>query len=314
MGSRREIRYRPRERSLMPLTVATHDGPFHADDVMAFALVRAFRDPSAVAVRTRDLAKIAAADLAVDVGGIYAPEAGRFDHHQSSYQGPLSAAGMVLEWLISTGALPDSLGERLRTGVMCYLDDVDNGRVAPSPSVPCFPRIVDALNQPASTHEQFDAAYLQAVAFAEAWLKGILAEHAKLELARQRVRAAMEEAARRGLRYLDLAEYLPWKEPYFEAGGADHPTDYVLHPGTDGSWRIVAIPPRLGSFEQKRPLPEAWAGLIDEALEAITGIEGSVFCHKNRFIAVFRTREAALLALERYDLARSGALEGDRGD
>ena len=38
----------------MPLTVATHSGPFHADDVMAWALLRRFVDADATVVRTRD--------------------------------------------------------------------------------------------------------------------------------------------------------------------------------------------------------------------------------------------------------------------
>lgn len=288
----------------MPVLVATHDGPFHADDVMAFALVRTFYDPDASVVRTRDPQRIAAAHIAVDVGTEYDPDRLRFDHHQSSYQGPFSAAGMVLDWLARQGKLDPELAQTLRTGVVDYLDAVDNGRVAPDPTVPCFPRIVDALNHPARTHAEFDAGYLRAAELAELWLRGLVAEHDKVLAARKHVRRAMDEAAASGSRVIELEEYLPWKPVYFESGGETHPTDYVLHPGTDGSWRVVAIPPRAGDFGQKRPLPEAWAGLTDEALEAATGVPGSVFCHKNRFIAVFKTRDAALAALERHGLLR----------
>lgn len=281
----------------MPALVATHDGPFHADDVMAVALIRTFHDSEATVVRTRDPDRIAAADLVVDVGGDYAPERGRFDHHQAEYTGPLSAAGMVLAWLTQTRQLDAELATTLRDGLMTYLDDVDNGRRAPAADVPCFPRIVDALNQPARTHAAFDLAFAQAAAFAQAWMAGVVAQHERVLDARREVRAAMDRAVSDGTRVIVLEEYLPWKQVYFEAGGASHPTDYVLHPGTDGSWRVVAIPPKLGDFGQKRPLPEAWAGLTDGDLEAVTGVEGSVFCHKNRFIAVFRTRAAAEQAL-----------------
>jgi uncharacterized UPF0160 family protein len=286
----------------MPSVVATHDGPFHADDVMAYALVRTFWDPGAELVRTRDLSRIAVADIVVDVGGEYDPARLRFDHHQASYTGPWSAAGMVLDWLSRAGRIEPELARNLRTGLMDYLDDVDNGRVAPSPTVPCFPRIVDALGQAARTHAEFDAAYRQASDFAVLWLQGLVAEHDKVLDARKKVKEAMDRAVSRGVRLLELEEYLPWKGPYFESGGETHPTDYVLHPGTDGSWRIVAIPPKLGDFGQKRPLPEAWAGLVDAELEAVTGVPGSVFCHKNRFIAVFKTREGAMEAMRRHGL------------
>src|SRR5690349_2932309 len=99
----------------MPVLVATHDGPFHADDVMAFALVRTFYDSDAKVVRTRDPQKIAAAHIAVDVGTEYDPSRLRFDHHQSSYQGPFSAAGMVLDWLAQQGRMDAELAGSLRT-------------------------------------------------------------------------------------------------------------------------------------------------------------------------------------------------------
>jgi uncharacterized UPF0160 family protein len=286
----------------MPVLVATHDGPFHADDVMAFAMIRTFFDAAATVVRTRDLGRIAGADVVIDVGGVYDPPTRRFDHHQTAYQGPWSAAGMVLEWLTTEGHVATALGGVLRRDVMDYLDAVDNGRVAPRAGVPCFPRIVEAFNHPAGDHAAFDRAYLEAVSFAQAWLRGLVASHQEVEAARVLVRAAMDRAVAAGQRILVLTDYVPWKEPYFENGGREHPTDYVVHPGTDGSWRIVAIPPELGSMAQKRPLPESWAGLTDAALEAVTGVPGSKFCHKNRFIAVFQTRAAAFDALDRWGL------------
>src|SRR5688500_11478275 len=98
----------------MSLLVATHDGPFHADDVMAFALIRTFVDADAQVVRTRDPARIDAADVVADVGGVYDRGRRRFDHHQASYQGPWSSAGMVLDWLASEGHVDEELAAQLR--------------------------------------------------------------------------------------------------------------------------------------------------------------------------------------------------------
>jgi uncharacterized UPF0160 family protein len=78
------------------LCVATHSGPFHCDDVFAGALLRSFLTPQLHFIRTRDLARIAGADIAIDVGGEYDLARRRFDHHQRAYDGPLSSAGMVL--------------------------------------------------------------------------------------------------------------------------------------------------------------------------------------------------------------------------
>jgi len=73
-------------------------------------------------------------------------------------------------------------------------------------------------------------------------------------------------------------------------------------PGVDGRWRSLAIPPEKNSFAQKRPFPDSWAGLRDEQLEQVTGVSGSLFCHKNRFIAVFQTRQGVLDAMQRFGL------------
>jgi len=272
--------------------------------VLAFALVRTFVDAEATITRTRDPERLAEADIVFDVGGRFDAASRRFDHHQASYTGPLSSAGMVLGWLQAEGRIDEELAAFLREQVVTYVDDVDNGRVAPKAGVPCFPRMVDAYNQPAESHAEYDAAFLQAVAMARGMVEGLHAEHRSIQRARRIVAAAMDEAVASGRRVLFFDGYVRWKPAYFELGGAEHPTDFVTFPATDGSWRIVAIPPELGSFAQKVSLPEAWAGLTDAALEAVTGIPGSVFCHKNRFIAVFKTRAGAVRALEENGLMR----------
>ncbi|MBJ7331701.1 MAG: MYG1 family protein, partial [Solirubrobacteraceae bacterium] len=68
------------------MKVATHDGSFHADDVFAIAALR-LRHPDLEVVRTRDSDAHAAADLRVDVGMRFDPEAGDFDHHQKGGAG-----------------------------------------------------------------------------------------------------------------------------------------------------------------------------------------------------------------------------------
>ena len=64
----------------MPTLVATHNGTFHADEVTAYGILR-FCTPTQL-IRTRNKSKIVEADIVIDVGGVYAPNKGRFDHHQ----------------------------------------------------------------------------------------------------------------------------------------------------------------------------------------------------------------------------------------
>ncbi|TNE85645.1 MAG: hypothetical protein EP330_24655 [Deltaproteobacteria bacterium] len=283
------------------MLVVTHNGPFHADDVLAYGLIRAFVDETAEVVRSRSPEDWARADIVIDVGGVYAPDQGRFDHHQASYQGPLSSAGMVVRWLAADGHISELVRDALQRQVVDYVDEVDNGRLQPQSGVPCFANQVQAFNHGNQTLEDFDAAFVEAAEFARRFVKGIAAGIEAIQAARSKVEAAMDAAVASGSNVLELECYCKWKPAYFELGGADHPTEYALYPGMDGKWHVLAIPPGFGDFAQKRSLPEEWAGLTGSSLEKATGIEGAKFCHKNRFIAVFMTREGALEALERTD-------------
>jgi len=288
----------------MSLTVATHSGPFHADDVLAWALICVFLDPQATVVRTREMADLRGADLVFDVGGRYDPENGWFDHHQSSYQGPLSSAGMVLSWLEQTGRVEPELAARLRRELVDYVDAVDNGRRLPELGVPCFSRLVELYAAGPTTPQEFDQAFLQAGQVAMGAVRGVQQELALAQQAQGAVLRAMAQAERTGEAVLFLDQYYRWKPIYYANGGAEHPTDYVVFPGLEGSWRVIAIAPEEHSFAQKRPLPASWAGLTGSALSAATGVPGSLFCHKNRFIAVFESRDAAVRALELNGLLR----------
>src|SRR6185295_2477153 len=81
----------------------THNGSFHADEVTAASLLLLFRliDRDKIH-RTRDPAVLATCEYVCDVGGVYEPVLKRFDHHQATYKGPLSSAGMVLLYLKDT--------------------------------------------------------------------------------------------------------------------------------------------------------------------------------------------------------------------
>ena len=63
--------------------IGTHSGCFHADEVLACTMLtkftKKFRD--AMIVRTRDPKLLETFDIVVDVGGVYDPSKGLFDHH-----------------------------------------------------------------------------------------------------------------------------------------------------------------------------------------------------------------------------------------
>lgn len=82
-------------------TVITHNGIFHADEVIAIALLRIAGFSRLNIVRTSDKAEIEMGiknptTFVIDVGGIHDPSKRNFDHHQD--KGLPSAAGLVYEY------------------------------------------------------------------------------------------------------------------------------------------------------------------------------------------------------------------------
>ena len=129
------------------MLVMTHSGNFHADDVLAWALLSTFLTEELELVRTRDKELLATGDLIFDVGGRYSPSDGQFDHHQAEYQGPLSSAGMILLWLFNNQHISEELYLVLRSEIVDYVDAVDNGALLPTAGSGSFPIIVDYYNK-----------------------------------------------------------------------------------------------------------------------------------------------------------------------
>jgi uncharacterized UPF0160 family protein len=65
---------------------------------------------------------------------------------------------------------------------------------------------------------------------------------------------------------------------------------YVIYPKRQG-FGLEAVPRALGTFDNRRDLPAAWAGLDGPELAALTGVGDALFCHAKRFLTVARSRE-----------------------
>lgn len=275
----------------MERTVGTHDGSFHADEVTACALLMIYDQVDSV-VRSRDPKKLNECEFVCDVGGIYDPDAKRFDHHQLDYQGPLSSAGMVLAYL----DIDEEERKFLREMIIKGVDDHDNGKAPKAPGVCTFSHIIANFlpeNYDASD-EEFDAAFFKALEFAKGHLTRLRGRYRYLLSCRDEVKQAMDE----GKECLIFKKKLPWLENFFALGGEKHPAKFVIMPAGD-HWKLRGIPPNLKDRMGVRiPLPKEWAGLLEEELKRVSGIQGAIFCHKGRFISVWETLEDALTALD----------------
>ena len=116
------------------ITIVTHNGNFHADDIFAVAtLTLVFGEENVSVIRTRDPNIIQGADYVVDVGGIYDESKNRFDHHQKGRAGerdntiPYASFGLV--WKKYGEELSGSLevAEKIDQILVQWIDAQDNG-------------------------------------------------------------------------------------------------------------------------------------------------------------------------------------------
>lgn len=311
----------------MPETTApvirllTHDGDFHADEVLATAVLSSLW-PEAERVRTRDRATVLAAcadstTLVYDIGGYYDLAMRNFDHHQADgptrVDGtPFSAFGLVwqtygIDWLRQLGVdehLLTTTHEDLDGAFVKAIDQIDNGLVSTASLGPAgsltLPVLLSDLvpedGSPGQLNDAFDAAVTLA--------RGVLERRAKRSATIAAAQSEVEGilAAQAGSPILELPRNLPFTSVVH--GSAGQHVCFVIYPGHK-EWVLRAVD-LLGPHRSLRhPLPAAWAGLEYGALAEVCGVPDAVFCHRNRFIAVAGSRDGV------FDMARQAlATEG----
>jgi uncharacterized UPF0160 family protein len=276
------------------MLIATHDGSFHADEVFAIAALGLLGEPLEV-IRTRDRDVLARADIRVDVGFGHDPATGDFDHHQREF-GEVRDNGVRYA---SFGLVWREFGTRVCDGDVEVAAAVDASLVqgvdANDTGQPLTEALVDgvypltvngvvgAFNgrwDETLTPEQERLRFDEAVELA----RGILAREVLSAAAGRRSARVVQDAiaAAPDPRLIELPVNAPWKQ-VLVPGAPD--ALYVVYPKRQG-FGLEAVPRQLGSFENRRDLPAAWAGLEGDALVAATGVPDALFCHAKRFLVV----------------------------
>ena len=280
-------------------TIATHNGNFHADDVFSIAALKSLF-PSFKLIRTRDLAVIAKADIVIDVGGEYDPDADRFDHHQRGGAGerdngiPYSSFGLVWQ----------KYGLEICKGNQDAVNAVDKGLVSTIDAIDCgytegiaegitkgisLSQTIGMFNPTWQEDSHFDTCFDEAVDFASRVLTRFIASANGGISAKAIVAKAIDNAE--DPRVIVLEKYTPWKRTVH---ALSEEALYMIYPSQSGEWRIQTVPAEPGSFENRKSLPKQWAGLSDNALKEVTGIDDAMFCHNGLFIAGAESFESTM--------------------
>jgi uncharacterized UPF0160 family protein len=276
-------------------TIATHSGNFHADDVFSIAALKSIF-PSFKLIRTRDLELIGKADIVIDVGGEYDPDAGRFDHHQRGGAGerdngiPYSSFGLVWQkYGLEICGGNQEVANAVDTGLVSTIDAIDCGHAEGVSKGISLSHTISMFNPTWQEDNHFDTCFDEAVDFASRVLARFIASVNGGISAKSIVANAIDNTE--DPRVIVLDKYTPWKTTVH---ALSKEALYIVYPSESGQWRIQAVPVELGSFEDKKSLPKQWAGLSGEALKEVTGIDDAMFCHNGLFIAGAESFESTM--------------------
>lgn len=286
--------------------IGVHGGCFHLDDALACAIMKRYFarwGETPEIIRTRDPKTLSQCDYRIDVGGKFSPETCDFDHHQREFAETrpngikFAAAGLCWREFAPTLDLSPEVIARVDESLIAPSDASDNGqKLFESTLGGCSPyslsAAISALNptwEEQNNTAAFDAAFAQAVEIAGVFLDREIASAKACFAAAPFVKAAIDNAA--DPRVIVLEKCAPWLETVLECAPS---ALFVVYPTIEGEYMVQAIPPKLGSFEQRKPLPSAWAGLRGEAFASLSGVADGIFCHPARFICGARSLEGAL--------------------
>lgn len=284
--------------------IVTHSGGFHADDVFAVALLKKIFENEGKTIeiiRSRDLEVIKTGTYVVDVGGVYDPATGRFDHHQEGGAGargngiPYSSFGLVWKEFGQKVTSNQRVFQEVERMLVMPIDANDSGLLLCQPTredvQPLSISFLTHFFEPSwkeTSDENLLRGFLEAVDFAKNLTEKIILRTKDTEEAEQIVTEAIEK--RQDLQILILEKYLPWDTVVSKVPEIL----FVVYPHPSGTWSAKTVRDSFNSFKSKKLLPVEWAGKTNDALQKITGVSEATFCHNARFICGAKTKEGAV--------------------
>ncbi|MBR6811115.1 MYG1 family protein [Candidatus Saccharibacteria bacterium] len=309
-------------------TFVTHSGKFHADEVMATAILLELRDAYKHGlIKDEELGALAgkfSSDSFVlcripeimgdmDTKGKFLYDIGGrdYDHHQLERNGKrdngiyYSSVGLIWKefgMLICKNVFPKSedLTKRLWAAIdkklVQVIDAGDNGQ---------FPEIVNEMPimnldeligefnpvwKDSQTIESQNRCFIKAVDFAG----GIFDRMMICETAKISAISTVESAINKSEDgVLILPKYLPWEEYVISS---DNPKArkimLAVFPSNRDEGCYVVMSPRDESGKSRMLMPANWRGKRNEELDDF--VEGGTFCHANGFMAVADSFEHAV--------------------
>lgn len=287
------------------ITVVTHDGDFHPDDVFACATLLLWAEKSGKKleiIRSREKEATEKADIVVDVGGGYNPEKNKFDHHQKGGAGirdngiPYASFGLVWKKYGEIICGNKEVADRIEEKLVMPVDARDNGialstNLRENASEYLLHNALKAFRP--TWKDDVGLFYQKFVEAANIARFVLLAEiHTEEDFIEGEAIVLEEIKKQNNPEILILDEPLPWESivPKVEN------IKFIICPDSNRiNFCAEAGRDDLENYNSDRAeFPRDWRGLRDEDLAKISGIKDAVFCINGGWFAVAKTKEGAI--------------------
>ena len=270
-------------------TAVTHGGTFHADEVMATIILKKVFGDITVCRTFRVPEDLEEGVIIYDIGF------GQYDHHQKGGNGarengvPYAACGLIWKQfgpqIVADTCNPELVWELIDRELIQGIDAGDNGTL-PKLEYPVqamnISAIISEFNPNWDCEEDTDEAFIKAVEFAEVVFDNTLSSVIAKAKAQKIVEEAIETAEEH---IMVLDQFVPWQEYIFSSTNPKAgEIQFVVFPSNRGGYNWQCVPDGIGSFGQRKPVPEEWKGLRDADIQKETGIKTATFCHPAGFI------------------------------
>lgn len=287
--------------------LVTHNGSFHADDIFACAALHIFLNGRVRITRTREPELIKVADIVFDVGGIYDPEADRFDHHQYGGGGArpngIEYASFGLVWkkfgeaICGDKEVADEIDRKLASPI----DAVDNGMDLVSAKYKnIYPYTADQMlmsyhpTWKEESNVNIDQVFMDQVEKAVEILKREIKVASDDVEGKKKILEFYNKSKDKRIVEMDICfpRYL------FQKVLAELPEPvYTVYPGIFGkNWKAEAIAKNRATFESRKMFPESWRLGVnnDPRLKELTGVPDALFSHRGGFLITASSKEGAM--------------------
>lgn len=298
----------------------THSGIFHADDVMAAAII-SMRYSGSNGVR---LARVPSINHDIGLGLYFDIGGGKFDHHQKGGNGfrdngvPYASAGLI--WNRFGYMIIDKFGRHsgiklTSKSIKSIMNKVDYDLIQGIDANDCgvFPPVnyptqgttistaIRGFNPCWRETQDFDGQFLRAVDFALDVLNNCIRSAVSSVLAEDVVYGKIEESDGQ---LLILEESLPWMSPIFNPSEETKEKAasllYAIFPGLRGGWQWRAIPTELKKGAPFRnPTPDSWCGFGGLDLQKKCGIDDATFVHQSGHTGGAQSREGTIMMVKK---------------